>query len=74
MIRRDTRHGATMGEYTIESPDEAGRKTVSDGRLWLGKEYSGKEVEYAVKVVGDADDGKEEENNQKEQDKRAGIF
>ena len=46
-----------MSKHIIEDPDDTGRKRISDGRLWLGKEYSGKKVEYAVKVI-------EEDNNE----------
>jgi hypothetical protein len=49
-----------LGEHTIENPRDAGVKRVSkDGRLWLGEEYEGKQVEYAVKIVDEDTDNNE---------------
>ena len=48
-----------MAKHTIENPDSAGKKRVSkDGRLWLGEDYQGEMVEYAVKKLdgGDSED------------------
>lgn len=46
-----------MGKHTIEDVDSAGEKAVaSDGRLFLGQEYAGKRVEYAVKVIEEESD------------------
>lgn len=57
-------HGAVTQEKTIvevdgsatviEDPDDSGKKGVDGGgRLYLGSDYEGREVEYAVRVVGD---------------------
>lgn len=35
----------------MEDPDETGKKEVNDGRLWIGSDYEGKTVEYAIKVI-----------------------
>lgn len=41
----------------MDDPDETGSKdTDSQGRLFLGQEYENKEVEFAVKILGDKDE------------------
>lgn len=50
-----------MATVTLEGEVESGTKQVKDGRLWLGKEFEGKTVEYAVKVI---DEEKEDNNNE----------
>lgn len=41
-----------MTQTTIEDPDLYDRKRVnSDGRLWLGAEWAGKDVELVLKEV-----------------------
>jgi hypothetical protein len=43
-----------MASHTIDDPDDAGKKRVAkDGRLFLGEEFEGERVEYAVRRVGD---------------------
>lgn len=49
---------AMADEYVMEDPDVAGKKEISDGRLWLGKEYNGKTVSFAVRVI-DEDENEE---------------
>lgn len=47
--------------YTIDEPDDAGKKEVPDsGRLFLGSEFEGMEIEYAVKILGEAEEEDEE--------------
>lgn len=46
-----------MGEYRMDDPDETGTKSAdSQGRLFLGKEYEGETIEYAIKVVSTEDE------------------
>lgn len=42
-----------MAEHIISDPDEAGKKKVSGGTLYVGKEYDGKQVEFAMRVIED---------------------
>lgn len=50
-------NGATMTDLVMESADLLERKSVNDeGRLYLGKEFAGRDVEVAIKLL-DEDDG-----------------
>lgn len=45
-----------MTDVVMESAEKLERKSVNDeGRLYLGQEYAGKEIEIAIKTVGGED-------------------
>lgn len=54
-----------MDSVTLRGEEvESGTKVVKDGRLWLGKEYEGKRVSYAIRVI---DEGEEETHEEGEE-------
>jgi hypothetical protein len=50
-----------MAQIRIEDPELYTTKTVDDsGRIYLGKEYSNKQVKIAIERVDDTNEGNEE--------------